>query len=41
MRIYLAYGQELKSFLSGVFDVGYVNDWKYLRKISNSLLVGP
>jgi hypothetical protein len=41
MMIYLAYVQELTSFPSGVFDVGYVNDLKYLRKISNSLLVGP
>jgi hypothetical protein len=41
MMIYLAYGQELTSFPSGVLDVGCVNDWKYLRKISNSLLVGP
>jgi hypothetical protein len=41
MTIYLAYGQELTSFPSGVLDVGCVNDWKYLRKISNSLLVGP
>ena len=33
----LASGRELKSFPSGVLDVGFVYESKYLRKTSNSI----